>query len=141
VRVLREEQTVEKWRPGVRTRLRASAALGAEQLCVFEQWSEPGTGAPRHLHPEDEELILVLTGFALLEVDGKEEELEAGDTVVLPPGIWHGLLNTGESTLHTLAVFSSARPAVVYADDPSTTLEIGVARDRHRTPRVETTVR
>ena len=31
--------------------------------------------------------------------------------------------------------------AVVYADDPSTTLEIGVARGHHRTPRAETTVR
>jgi hypothetical protein len=29
----------------------------------------------------------------------------------------------------------------VYADDPSTTLEIGVAPGHHRTPRAETTVR
>ena len=140
MRVLRDEQTVEEWRPGVVTRLRASAALGAERLCVFEQWSQPGTGAPRHLHPEDEELILVLSGRGSLELDGRQEGLEAGDTVVLPPGVWHGLLNTSEETLHTLAVFSSPRPAVVYADDPKTTLEIGVATSSHRTARTETPV-
>jgi quercetin dioxygenase-like cupin family protein len=135
--VLREEQTVEEWRPGVVTRLRASAALGAERLCVFEQWAEIGTGAPRHLHPEDEELILVLSGQGLLEVDGENEALDAGDTVVLPPGVWHGFVNTGDFTLHTLAVFSSARPAVVYASDPHTTREIGAAPSPHRTPRTD----
>jgi quercetin dioxygenase-like cupin family protein len=141
VSVLRDEQTVEEWRPGVLTRLHASAVLGAERLCMFEQWSQPGTGAPRHQHPADEEVIIVLSGRGSLELDGSEEGLGAGDTVVLPPGVWHGILNTGEDTLHTLAAFSSARPAVVYADDPETTLEIGVASGSQRTPRTETPVR
>ncbi len=140
VRVLRDEQTLEEWRPGVVTRLRAAAALGAERLCAFEQWSEPGSGAPRHVHPEEEELIFILSGTGQLEVDGAEEEVRAGDTVVIAPGVWHGFLNTGEDTLHTLAVFSSARPAVTYADDPETTLEIGFSPGPHRSHRTETTL-
>jgi quercetin dioxygenase-like cupin family protein len=132
--VLRDEQTVEEWRPGVLTRLRASAALGAERVCAFEQWAEPGTGAPRHRHDE-EEVILVPSGGGRFEMDGEEEEVRAGDTVVVRPGVWHGFVNTGEETLHVLAVFSSARPTAVYADDPDTTLEIGVSPGPHRTPR------
>jgi quercetin dioxygenase-like cupin family protein len=139
--VLRDEQTVEEWRPGVVTRLRASAGLGAERLCAFEQWAQPGTGAPRHRHPDDEELILILSGAGRLDVDGEEEDVRAGDTVVIPPGVWHSFVNTAEETLHVLAVFSSARPTAVYADDPDTTLEIGLSPSPHRTPRAETSLR
>ncbi|MHB8272172.1 hypothetical protein [Bradyrhizobium sp.] len=32
----------EQWRPGVETRMRVSAANGATQLCIFEQWIAPG---------------------------------------------------------------------------------------------------
>lgn len=133
--VLREEQTVEEWRPGVLTRLRASAGLGAERVCAFEQWAEPGTGAPRHCHPAVEELVLILAGAGRFELDGTEEDVCGGDTVVVRPGVWHGFVNTGDETLHVLAVFSSARPTAVYADDPDTTVEIGVSQGPHRTPR------
>jgi quercetin dioxygenase-like cupin family protein len=130
--VLRDEQTVEEWRPGVVTRLRASAGLGAERVCAFEQWADPGTGAPRHCHPEVEELVLILAGAGRFELDGVEEDVGAGDTVVVRPGLWHGFVNTGDEVLHVLAVFSSACPTAVYADDPTTTLEIGSSPGSHR---------
>ena len=38
----------EKWREGVLTRMRVSAANGGTQLCLFEQWCEPGHGAPTY---------------------------------------------------------------------------------------------
>jgi hypothetical protein len=44
------EQEREQWRPGVLTRMRVSAVTGAAQLCIFEQWCDPGCGAPTHLH-------------------------------------------------------------------------------------------
>jgi hypothetical protein len=42
-------QEQEQWRSGVLTRMRISALTGAAQLCVFEQWCDPGCGAPAHL--------------------------------------------------------------------------------------------
>jgi uncharacterized cupin superfamily protein len=51
----------EVWRPGVSTRMLISAAVGAQQLCVFEQWCDPGTGAPTHHHAV-EEVLTVLEG-------------------------------------------------------------------------------
>jgi hypothetical protein len=46
----------EQWRPGVLTRMRASALTGSVQLCVFEQWCDPGCGAPTHLHAVEEQV-------------------------------------------------------------------------------------
>ena len=43
---------------GVQTRMVVSAANGATQLCVFEQWVAPGKGAPTHSHPVEEVLTV-----------------------------------------------------------------------------------
>jgi hypothetical protein len=45
-----ERQDKEQWRPGVMTRMQVSAVTGSVQLCVFQQWCDPGKGAPTHLH-------------------------------------------------------------------------------------------
>ena len=56
-------QGQEEWRPGVLTRMRVSGLTGAAQLCVFEQWCDPGCGAPAHVHTV-EEVLTVLYGCA-----------------------------------------------------------------------------
>ena len=56
-------QPKEEWRPGVMTQVYVSALNGATQLCVFEQWCEPGHGAPTHLHAV-EEILRVFEGQA-----------------------------------------------------------------------------
>jgi mannose-6-phosphate isomerase-like protein (cupin superfamily) len=65
---------LEQWRPGVRTRMRASAVSGMAQLCVFEQWCDAGTGAPTHLHAV-EELLIVLDGQADVWLDAEQATL------------------------------------------------------------------
>jgi len=58
----------EQWRPGVETRMLVSASNGATQLCIFEQWIAPGTGAPTHSHPV-EEVLTVREGEAEMWLD------------------------------------------------------------------------
>jgi len=118
------------WRPGVETRLHVSESSGARALCVMEQWCAPGTGAPTHTHFDAEEAITVLDGVAEVWIDGETARVEAGSSVVLPAGSFHGFRNDGDTELHTLAVFASARPLVAYEDDPGTVLAIGV-RSEH----------
>jgi quercetin dioxygenase-like cupin family protein len=123
------EQTFEEWRPGMRTRLLVSAATGAGSLCVFEQWSEPGCGAPTHTHLEVEEVILVLDGRAEVWIDGDTDVLDTGGTALVPPNVWHGFRNVGESTLHTLTALPHASPPVRYEEESAgAVLAIG-ARD------------
>src|ERR1051325_11282879 len=47
----------EEWRKGVLTCMRVSAANGGTQLCLFEQWCEPGHGAPTHLHADRKSVV------------------------------------------------------------------------------------
>ena len=124
------------WRPGVETRLHISESSGAQALCVMEQWCAPGAGAPTHTHFDVEEAITVLAGVAEVWIDGETSRVEAGSSVVLPPGSLHGFRNDGGTELHTLTVFASARPLVAYEADPDTVLAIGVRSqdmlDAHR---------
>jgi mannose-6-phosphate isomerase-like protein (cupin superfamily) len=97
---------LEQWRPGVRTRMRASAVSGMAQLCVFEQWCDPGTGAPTHLHAV-EELLTVLDGQAEVWLDAEQATLTSGQSLVVPAGRKHGFRNTGAGTLHVQAILAS----------------------------------
>jgi len=106
------QQPSEEWRPGVTTRMRASAANNATQLCLFEQWCDPGHGAPNHLHAV-EEILCVREGQADVWIDDKHVTLTSGQLVIVPAGRKHGFSNTGKSVLHiesTLAapVFEAA---------------------------------
>ena len=71
------ECEVEVWREGVETRMYASAATGAHQLAVFEQWCAPGYGAPSHVHAV-EELLRIVAGEAEVWVGDDREQVAAG---------------------------------------------------------------
>ena len=92
----------ELWRPGVLTRMRISALTGAAQVCILEQWCDPGCGAPIHLHAV-EEVLTVIAGQAEVLVGDERATLTAGQSVVVPAGYRHGFGNTGETTLHVEA--------------------------------------
>ncbi len=102
-----EAQATEEWRPGVVTRMRVSAVTGSVQLCVFEQWCEPGKGAPTHLHAV-EEVLAVMQGQAEIWVEDERAVLSAGQSVVVPAGRRHGFRNTGEQTLHVMATLAAS---------------------------------
>lgn len=130
---------IVEWRPGVRTRLIAAASTGATQLCLFEQWSDPGTGAPDHRHPGVEEAVTVLAGEAEFWVEEERRHAAVGDTVLVPADRRHRFVNVGTSQLHTLAVFPSPAPPVVYDEEPGVVYEVGGGgaerRDAHRSIR------
>ena len=96
----------EQWRPGVETRMRASAASGAAQLCIFEQWIAPGAGAPTHSHPV-EEVLTVLEGEAEMWMDEARTIVSAGQSLIVPAGRSHGFRNSGTVTLHIHAVLAA----------------------------------
>ena len=99
-------QEPEQWRPGVLTRMRVSALAGATQLCVFEQWCDPGCGAPPHLHTV-EEVLTVLAGHAEVWIAEERATLTTGQSVIVPPGLRHGFRNTGETQLHMEAILAA----------------------------------
>ena len=108
-------QPKDQWRPGVMTRMIASAATGASQLAIFEQWCDPGLGAPAHLHAV-EEILTVLEGEALVWVEDERRQLSAGQSAVIPAGRKHGFHNTGTGTLRVQAVLASPVFEAAYDD-------------------------
>jgi mannose-6-phosphate isomerase-like protein (cupin superfamily) len=101
-----ERQASEEWRPGVTTRMRISALTGSVQLCIFEQWCEPGRGAPTHLHAV-EEVLTVLAGQAEVWLGDEQATLTAGQSLLVPAGRKHGFRNTGNTTLHVQATLAA----------------------------------
>jgi quercetin dioxygenase-like cupin family protein len=97
----------EQWREGVQTRMVISAQSGATQLCVFEQWVAPGTGAPTHSHPV-EELLTVREGEAEMWLGEARMLVRAGQSLIVPAGRLHGFRNAGAGTLHIHAILASS---------------------------------
>lgn len=67
---------------------------------------QPGE-TPRgpHFHQGFEECIYVLSGRGTTQADSGEYPLEAGDTILIPPGEKHVTRNTGPETLVLLCFF------------------------------------
>src|SRR4051795_1766471 len=101
-----QQQPAELWRPGVKTRMLASAENGATQFCLFEQWCDPGHGAPTHLHAV-EEILHVLDGSADVWLDDRHETLTSGQLTIVPAGRKHGFSNAGSGVLHIRSILAS----------------------------------
>ena len=101
-----DDLQIEEWRVGVKTRMLISAQNGATQLCMFEQWVAPGSGAPTHSHPV-EEVLTVLSGEAEMWLDREKTIVKAGQSQIVPARRLHGFRNSGTKTLHLHAVLAS----------------------------------
>jgi mannose-6-phosphate isomerase-like protein (cupin superfamily) len=69
---------------------------------LAEATLEPDEATTRHYHRASEEIYVVLKGSGSLEVDGETRTVRPGDAVLIPPGAWHTLENTGTSELRIL---------------------------------------
>ncbi|HZO45523.1 MAG TPA: cupin domain-containing protein [Xanthobacteraceae bacterium] len=114
-----DQQPREEWRAGVLTRMRASAHNGAAQICMFEQWCEPGHGAPTHLHAV-EEVLHVLDGQADVWIDDQHVTLTGGQLTIVPAGRKHGFSNSGGGTLHITSTLAAPVFEAAYDDKRET---------------------
>jgi quercetin dioxygenase-like cupin family protein len=75
---------------------------------AFETNSDPGQFVPVHIHPNQEEFILVQEGSLDLKLDGVWVRAMAGDLVRLPRGIPHGYFNKSDKPARALFWVSPA---------------------------------
>lgn len=75
---------------------------------AFETNSDPGQFVPVHVHPTQDEFILVQEGALDLKLDGVWHKAEAGDLVRMPKGIPHGYFNKGDVPARALFWVSPA---------------------------------
>ena len=70
---------------------------------------EPGLFVPVHIHPTQDEFILVQEGTLDLKLDGVWTQAKAGDLVRMPRGIPHGYFNKSDKPVRALFWVSPAR--------------------------------
>jgi mannose-6-phosphate isomerase-like protein (cupin superfamily) len=112
------------WRETDSTDLRAQAAIHEgegtilrklffreqSQLPVrFDVWElPPGATEGSHIHGGDgalEEIYYFLSGQGTMTVEGETVAVAPGDAVLVPPGVDHGLANTGSEPLRLVLLF------------------------------------
>jgi len=79
-----------------------------ESSFAFETNSEPGQFVPVHIHPDQDEFILVQEGQLELKLDGVWTTAKAGDLVRMPRGIPHGYFNKSDVPCRALFWVSPA---------------------------------
>jgi mannose-6-phosphate isomerase-like protein (cupin superfamily) len=75
-----------------------------------------------------EEVIYVDGGSGRAWVDGEIASIRAGDTLLIPAGARHMMINTGRRPLRLFCAFSAADPENHYEEHP----EISYGGDNHR---------
>jgi mannose-6-phosphate isomerase-like protein (cupin superfamily) len=59
-----------------------------------------------HVHERSEHVYHILSGRGLMTLDGEARVVEARDTIFIPPGVRHGLVNNGLDDLVFVVVTS-----------------------------------
>jgi quercetin dioxygenase-like cupin family protein len=75
---------------------------------AFETNSAPGQFVPVHVHPTQDEFILVQEGELALKLDGTWQTARAGDLVRMPRGVPHGYFNKSDRPARALFWVSPA---------------------------------
>jgi len=65
---------------------------------------QPMAYVQRHEHKIQEQVYHVLDGEGLMEIDGKKTVVRKNDVIFLPPGVPHGIQNTGLGDLTFIVV-------------------------------------
>lgn len=110
-----EAQPLEKWRDGVMTLMRVSALTRSAQLCIFEQFCDPGLGAPIHLHAV-EEVLEVIEGQARVFLRDESRIVGPNQSVLIPAGSKHGFRNIGTGILKVRATLAAPIFEATYED-------------------------
>ena len=96
--------------PGGKSLTMAGASTGAGMATVGDLTVDPGVRSGYHLHPNTEEAIFVVEGEMEFRVGNARFRASAGDCVLAPKGIGHGLKNVGDSPARMITIYPTASP-------------------------------
>lgn len=89
----------------------AKIALSATDRTELDLYCvAPGQGQKAHVHDAQDKIYYVLEGAGRFSLGGAEERLSAGEALVAPAGIEHGLENDGQEPLLVLVVVTPPPP-------------------------------
>lgn len=100
-------------RPGAHAEWRAdkmgkATLFQSSRLLVGLNAFEPGQAHELHAHAGMDKLYQVLEGEGTFLLEGRDVPMRAGDVLVAPDGVPHGIRNTSGARLLVLAVLAPA---------------------------------
>jgi quercetin dioxygenase-like cupin family protein len=102
--VIRPEAYAE-WRA---EKMGKSTLFESPRLLVGLNAFEAGQSHALHAHSGMDKLYHVLYGEGVFLLEGRELPMRAGDLLIAPDGVPHGVKNTGEGRLLVMAVLAPA---------------------------------
>ena len=87
-------------------RMGKSTLFQSERMLVGLNAFEPGQSHALHTHSGMDKMYYVLEGEGVFLLDQAELPMEAGDLLVAPDGVPHGVRNAGNRRLLVLAVLA-----------------------------------
>ena len=93
------------WRPD---RMGKSTLFQSPRLLVGLNCFEPGQTHALHSHTGMDKLYQVVEGEGLILLDGRELPVKAGELVIAPEGVPHGIRNTSGARLLVLVILAPA---------------------------------
>jgi mannose-6-phosphate isomerase-like protein (cupin superfamily) len=78
--------------------------LNNPELSVIQERMPAGTAEVRHFHHRAQQFFYILSGEAVMEIDGRFARLSAGQAIWIPVGIPHQMKNESGEDVHFLVV-------------------------------------
>jgi quercetin dioxygenase-like cupin family protein len=85
-----------------------STIFESPRLLVGLNAFEPGQEHALHAHAGQDKVYQVIEGEGVFLLEGRELAMHAGDLLVAPEGVAHGVRNTGSGRLLVLAILAPA---------------------------------
>jgi quercetin dioxygenase-like cupin family protein len=92
---------------------------------IIETINGPGSGPPRHRHPEAE-IFRVLEGRYLYELDGRRFYAETGDVVSIPGGAEHAFVNVTDKPARQYILIFPALDAASFFTELGEVMQGGI---------------
>jgi mannose-6-phosphate isomerase-like protein (cupin superfamily) len=78
--------------------------LRREDLSIIEEHVPPGDREQRHYHNRSRQFFYILSGTAVIELDGKRHVLRERQGIEVPPGVAHQFRNESAAEVVFLVV-------------------------------------
>ena len=84
-------------RKGNTVTVKVDPRTGSPGMAMGTQALEPGVGIPVHMHEHEDEVLFIRGGRGVAVLGAQSKEVDEGDTVFIPHGVWHGVESRGEA--------------------------------------------
>lgn len=71
---------------------------------LWEEWANPGSGTPPHIHHKEHEVFYILEGEMTFFKDGQPVVAKAGTLVHVPSGVLHNYVNQTQNIVHMMVM-------------------------------------